>query len=169
MTPEERWKEISDAYAKYMDKSNDERFLPQRIAGSLGIGLPQYLALMDDCLRFYHFWPSQHDAQYDRYEDSKYAFNAPIRLREGVYAFGMSVLVERAPNAFPKLRVKWPMYIDLAKMIVEVGAGNIEVKLDPDRFDVKPLCEGIHRGLIECLRFEGGDASIGFLTDIIGP
>ena len=51
MTPDERWKEISDAFAQYMDKANDERFLPSRIAGSLDIALPQYLALRDDALR----------------------------------------------------------------------------------------------------------------------
>jgi hypothetical protein len=166
MTPDERWKEISDAFAQYMDKANDERFLPSRIAGSLDIALPQYLALRDDALRFYHFWPSQHDAQYDKYEKSEYPFNAPIRLREGVYCFGMSVQVERQPNAFPKMRVKWPMYVDVNKMTVEVGAGLIKVKLDPDRFDVGPICEGIHRGLIECLRFEGRETAVGFLTDI---
>ena len=60
------------------------------------------------------------------------------------------------------------MYVDLIKMTVEVGAGQIEVKLDPNRFDVKPICEGIHRGLVECLRFEGREEAIGFLTDIIG-
>jgi hypothetical protein len=163
MTPDERWKEISVAYAEYMDKSNDERFLPSRIAGSLDIALPQYLALSDGSLHFHHFWPS-HDAQYDRYEKSEYPFNSPIKIRSGVWCFGMSVQVERAPNAFPKMRVKWPMYVDVSKMTVEVGAGRIEVKLDPARFDVMPVCEGIHRGLVECFRFEGPESVMGFLT-----
>ena len=69
MTPEERWREISAAYASYMDKSNDERFLPCRIAGALNIALPRYLGLPDDALTFYHFWPSR-DAQYDEYKKS---------------------------------------------------------------------------------------------------
>jgi hypothetical protein len=164
MTPQERWNEISNAYAEYMDKSIDERSMPCRIAGSLEIALPQYFSLKNaEDLRFYHFWPS-HDAQYDRYEKSEYAFNSPIKLRKGVWCFGMSLKVERAPLSFPTMIVKWPMYVDLNKMTAEIGAGLIEVKLAPNRFDVTPICEAIHQGLVQSFRLDSPQSVMGFLS-----
>jgi hypothetical protein len=56
------------------------------------------------------------------------------------------------------------MYVDVNKMTVEVGASRTEVKLDAARFDAIPICEGIHRGLVDCFRFEGSEPVMGFLT-----
>jgi hypothetical protein len=167
-TPQERWSTLSDAFAAFMDKSNEGRFRAGRLATIIGRSLRTYLGMSeeDGRLRFYHYSPAE-NARYDEFTKADNGFDAVSQMEDGRWGFAFGLELERAPGALPRLRVRWLMFIDLKETIeVEIGLckGTLPLRHTGSS---DPICARIFEGLRDNLLkgAQGSDTSsrIGFI------
>ncbi|MEA2822147.1 MAG: hypothetical protein QOJ86_4151 [Bradyrhizobium sp.] len=149
--PQDRWAELSAAFASYLVSSRDERFQPGRLAEMIAREFRAYIGLQknDKRVLLYRYTPS-HDARYDEFDAVSSGWGAVSVTPDGRWTFGMSVELEPAPNGSPKSHVRWTMSFDMKEPVeVEIGLTLERLPLvhDGQRWITDPIIEAIYKGL----------------------
>jgi hypothetical protein len=169
-SPKDRWTALSSAFGAYMDKSTEGEFQAGRFATMIARELITHVGTTQDRLTLYQYEPSD-DPRYDKFEDASSGFEAVSQLKDGRWGFAMALDLERAPNAYPRLKLRWTMFIDLTDGVeVEIGISGTKLPLRhvEGTWQVGPICQRIYQDIQDSLLAgaSGGRSSpfrIGFI------
>jgi hypothetical protein len=167
-----RWAEISSAVAAWHDRMLADHDRAWQIAAQFGNALRTYLGVPDKSYVELLSYSAGYDADSDKYETVEHPTRAVSRrANDGRWVFGLGILLERSPGAFPKFNIHLPVTIALGEQpVINVGGeGPLKhsINIANGRYDFEEVCAetyaAIKGGLEKGAKGETPGLRIGFI------
>lgn len=163
------WSQICQSYKIFLKKGKDEYFVIGKLAVNIKSDLVGFLGCDPNYVRHYEYIYGA-TPEYDRYDEVKNGWDSTRQNAHG-WTIGIGLLLEIAPNTYPKTTIVFPVDIIIKGDSYVVSSpifDNVNVSAEAPKYaqDLRVLSSSIKDGILSTLSGEGKNKnSVGFIYD----